>query len=188
VFVFEAIRNPRVFEDLVKLLALQIGSMVSLNELAKHLGVSRSVVQRYLRLLEQSFIIKVVHSFSNNPRTELKKAFKVFFLDVGVRNAIVDVDTSLSTRKDAGFIFENYFVSERIKEGNNNFIFPPEIMFWRTRKGLEVDVIEKKGAMVSAYECKWGNTTVSFASFLKKYPDATTRVITPDDLIHQKEV
>lgn len=185
VFVFEAIRNPRVFEDLVKLLALQIGSLVSINELARHLGVSRSVVQRYLRLLEQSFIINVVHSFSNNPRTELKKAFKVFFLDVGVRNAIIDIDTPLTIRKDAGFIFENYFIGERIKEGNNNSIFPPEIMFWRTRTGLEIDVIEKKGTTVSAYECKWANTAVSFASFLKAYPDATAQVITPDDMINR---
>lgn len=183
VFVFEAIRNPRVFEDLVKLLALQIGSLVSLNELAKHLGVSRSVVQRYLRLLEQSFIIKVVHSFSNNPRTELKKAFKVFFLDIGVRNAIVDIDTPLADRKDAGSIFENYFVSERIKEGSNNSVFPPEIMFWRTRTGVEVDVIEKKGTAISAYECKLGNTPVSFSYFLKSYPQATTQVVTPQDMI-----
>lgn len=183
VFVFEAIRNPRVFEDLVKLLALQIGRMVSLNELATHLGVSRSVVQRYLRLLEQSFIIKVVHSFSNNPRTELKKAFKVFFLDVGVRNAIVDIDTPLVKRKDAGFIFENYFVSERIKGGNNNSVFPPEIMFWRTRKGLEIDVVEKNGTAISAHECKWSDTPVSFAYFLKLYPQATTQVVTPGDLL-----
>lgn len=183
VFVFEAIRNPRVFEDLVKLLALQIGQMVSLNELAVHLGVSRSVVQRYLRLLEQSFIVKVVHSFSSNPRTELKKAFKVFFLDVGVRNAIVDIETPLSGRNDAGFIFENYFVSERIKKGNNNLVFPPEIMFWRTRTGLEIDVIEKKGDAVSAYECKWSDTPVSFASFLKSYPQATVQVVTPNSLI-----
>lgn len=183
VFVFEAIRNPRVFEDLVKLLAMQIGSLVSLNELAKHLGISRSVVQRYLRLLEQSFIIKVVHSFSNNPRTELKKAFKVFFLDVGVRNAIVNIDTPLTDRKDAGFIFENYFVSERIKDGNNNSVFPPEIMFWRTRKGLEIDVIEKKGGAISAYECKWGDTDVSFTSFLRAYPQAVAQVVTPNDLL-----
>jgi len=183
VFVFEAIRNPRVFEDLVKLLALQIGQMVSLNELATHLGVSRSVVQRYLRLLEQSFIIKVVHSFSNNPRTELKKAFKVFFLDVGVRNAIVDIDTPLTARKDAGFIFENYFVSERIKDGSNNFVFPPEIMFWRTRTGIEVDVVEKNGVVITAYECKWSDTAVSFFHFLKSYPGATTQVVTPSSLL-----
>jgi len=183
VFVFEAIRNPRIFEDLVKLLALQIGSLVSISELATHLGISRTVVQKYLRLLEQSFIIKILHSFSNNPRTELKKAFKVVFLDIGVRNAIVDIDTPLTDRKDAGFIFENYFTSERIKEGSNNSFFPPEIMFWRTRAGFEVDVIEKKGTALSAYECKWSEKDVSFKHFLKSYPQATVRVVTPQDLL-----
>jgi predicted AAA+ superfamily ATPase len=151
--------------------------------LANHLGVSRSVIQRYLRLLEQSFIIKVIHSFSNNQRTELKKAFKVYFLDIGVRNAIIDIDTPLKDRKDAGFIFENYFVSERIKDGSNNFVFPPEIMFWRTRTGLEVDVIEKKGIDISAYECKWGENSVVFTNFLRSYPQATTHVVTPRDLL-----
>lgn len=183
VFVFEAIRNPRVFEDLVKLLALQIGSLVSLNELATQLGVSRSVVQKYLRLLEQSFIIRILHSFSNNPRTELKKAFKVIFLDSGVRNAIVDIDTPLSVRKDAGFVFENYFISERMKEGSNNFVFPPEIMFWRTKSGFEVDVIEKSGVVIAAYECKWTDKDVSFKHFLKSYPQATVHVVTPHGLL-----
>ena len=183
VFIFEAIRNPRSFEDMLKLLALQVGSLVSLNELAGELGISRSVVQRYMRLLEQSFIIKVVHSFSNNPRTELKKAFKVFFLDIGVRNALVDIETPVNNRKDAGFIFENYFVSERIKEGSNNSIFPPEIMFWRTRTGFEVDVVEKKGSAISAYECKWNDREVVFTQFKKAYPQATTKVVTPSDLL-----
>ena len=183
VFIFEAIRNPRVFEELVKLLALQVGSLVSINELATHLGVSRSVVQRYVRLLEQAFIIKVIHSFSNNPRTELKKAFKVFFLDVGVRNALVDVDTPLDTRNDKGFIFENFFVSERIKDGNNNHVFPPELLFWRTRTGIEIDVIEKRGEQISAFECKWADTEVMFTHFLRMYPNATTTVITPRTLL-----
>lgn len=183
VFIFEAIRSPRVFEDLLKLLALQIGSLVSLNELSISLGVSRSVIQRYLRLLEQSFIIKVIHSFSNNPRTELKKAFKVFFIDVGVRNALVDIEKTLEDRTDKGFIFENFFMSERIKDGNNYHIFPPELMFWRTRIGSEVDVIEKKGLDIKAYECKWGDKDVSFKQFLKKYPGAKTQIITPNDLL-----
>ncbi len=183
VFIFEAIRNPQVFEDLLKLLALQVGSLVSLNELSIHLGVSRSVIQRYLRLLEQSFIIKIVHSFSNNPRTELKKAFKIFFLDTGVRNALVDIEKPLETRTDKGFIFESFFMTERIKDGNNTQIFPPDIMFWRTRTGVEIDVIEKKGDNITAYECKWSDTNVSFEPFLKKYPKATVHVITPDTLL-----
>lgn len=184
VFVFEAIRNPQIFEGLVKLLALQIGSLVSISELSIHLGVSRSVIQRYIRLLEQSFIIKVIHSFSNNPRTELKKAFKVFFLDTGVRNALVDIEKPLPKREDKGFIFENYFMSERIKEGNNLDIFPPEIMFWRTRKGLEIDVIEKKGIDIVAYECKWNPAEESpFSTFLKLYPNTKTEIVHPNDLL-----
>ena len=183
VFTFEAIRNPQIFENLLKLLALQIGSLVSLNELSTHLGISRSVIQRYLRLLEQSFIIKIIHSFSNNPRTELKKAFKVFFLDIGVRNALVDIEKALPDRADKGFIFENFFMSERIKDGNNFHVFPPEIMFWRTRTGSEIDVIEKKGLDITAYECKWNDKDVSFGQFSKQYPDASTQVITPDFLL-----
>lgn len=183
VFIFEAIRNPQVFEDLLKLIALQIGSLVSLNELSIHLGVSRSVIQRYLRLLEQSFIIKIIHSFSNNPRTELKKAFKIFFLDTGVRNALVDIEKVLPNRIDKGFIFENFFMSERIKDGNNFNIFPPEIMFWRTRTGSEIDIVEKRGLDITVYECKWNDKNVSFSQFLKKYPKAHTNVVTPNDLL-----
>ena len=183
VFVFEAIRNPQSFENLVKLLAMQVGSLVSVNELATHLGVSRSVVQRYLRLLEQSFIIKIIHAFSNNPRNELKKAFKVIFLDVGVRNALVDIEKKMDRREDKGFIFENFFISERLKIGNNEQIFPPELMFWRTRQGEEVDVIEKNGIEIFAYECKWKKKNFSLDYFLKKYPQAVARLVTPHDLV-----
>lgn len=182
VFTFEAIRNPRVFEELIKLLALQIGSLVSLNELATHLGVSRSVIQRYLRLLEQSFIIKIVHSFSNNPRTELKKAFKVFFLDVGVRNALVDIVSPMETRQDKGAIFENFFVAERMKKGALE-IFPPEIMFWRTRAGVEIDVVEKNGVEISAYECKWKDTIAVPKSFQTAYPEARFTCVTTKNIL-----
>lgn len=182
VFIFEAIRNPRVFEDLIKLLALQIGSLVSLNELATSLGVSRSVIQRYLRLLEQAFIIKIVHSFSNNPRTELKKAFKVFFIDMGVRNAMVDIASPMETRADKGAIFENFFVIELMKKGTME-IFPPEILFWRTRSGIEIDVIEKSGIEIFAYECKWKEPIAVPASFKTSYPKAHFECITTKNIV-----
>lgn len=182
VFVFEDIRNPKVFEDLLKMLALQVGSMVSVNELAQGLGVTRTTVNRYLRLLEQSFIIKRIYSFSNNPRTELKKAFKVFFLDVGVRNALVDIASPMATRADKGAIFENFFVAERIKRGALA-IFPPEIMFWRTRSGQEIDVIEKNGIEISAYECKWRETVTAPSLFKKKYPNAQFESITTENIL-----
>lgn len=182
VFVFEAIRNAQVFEDLLKMLALQIGSLVSLNELAQGLSVTRTTVNRYLRLLEQSFIIKIVHSFSNNPRTELKKAFKVFFLDVGVRNALVDIVSPMETRQDKGAIFENFFVAERMKKGALE-IFPPEIMFWRTRAGVEIDVVEKNGVEISAYECKWRDTVAVPKSFQTAYPEARFACVTTKNIL-----
>jgi len=111
IFVFEAIRNPRVFEDLLKMLALQVGSIVSVNELSLGLGVTRATVNRYLALLEQSFIIRRVYAFSGNPRNEMRKGFKVFFFDTGVRNALVDISSPMETRKDRGAIFENAIYS-----------------------------------------------------------------------------
>lgn len=182
VFVFEAIRNPKVFEDLVKMLALQIGSMVSVNELAQGLGVTRATVNRYLKLLEQSFIIKRIYSFSNNPRNEIKKGFKIFFLDVGVRNALVDIVSPMETRADKGAIFENFFIAERMKKGALE-IFPPEIMFWRTRTGQEIDVIEKNGVEISAYECKWQEQAVAPHVFKNAYPQADFKGITTKNII-----
>src|SRR3989338_1556071 len=182
VFVFEDIRNPKVFEDLLKMLALQVGSTVSVNELAQTLGVTRTTVNRYLRLLEQSFIIKRVYAFSNNPRTELKKAFKVFFLDVGVRNALVDIASPMGTRADKGAIFENFFVAELMKKGTLE-IFPSEIMFWRTRSGAEIDVIEKSGIEIFAYECKWKETATAPSSFTAAYHKARFVSITTENIV-----
>ena len=182
VFVFEAIRNPKIFEDLLKMLAHQIGSMVSINELALGLGVTRATVNRYLRLLEQAFIVKRIYSFSNNPRNEIKKGFKVFFLDIGVRNAIIDIASPLEARPDKGAIFENFFVSELTKKGSIE-IFPPEIMFWRTRTGVEIDVIEKQGSSLSAYECKWKESVPVPRIFTKKYPTALFQCITLQNIL-----
>lgn len=182
IFVFEAIRNSKVFEDLLKMLALQVSSIVSTNELAQGLGVTRTTINRYLALLEQSFIIKRIYSFSNNPRNEMKKGFKVFFLDTGVRNALVDIASPMETRADRGAIFENYFVSERMKKGSLE-IFPPEIMFWRSRAGAEIDVVEKSGANIVAFECKWKNTISAPVQFSKTYPTATFQSVTAENII-----
>jgi predicted AAA+ superfamily ATPase len=183
IFVFEAIRSPRVFEDLLKMLAHQTGSMVSANELSQALGVTRTTINRYLSLLEQSFIIKRVYSFSNNPRNEIKKGFKVFFIDTGVRNALVDILSPMEERNDKGAIFENFFVSDRIKKGSLE-IFPPEIMFWRSRYGQEVDVIEKAGAGIFAFECKWKESTIVPPQFAKSYPKAVFSLVNIDNILN----
>jgi len=182
IFVFETIRNPKTFEDLLKMLALQVGAIVSVNELAQGLSVTRATVNRYLTLLEQSFIIKRIYSFSNNPRNEIKKGFKVYFLDMGVRNALVDIISPMETRTDRGAIFENFFVSERMKKGSLE-IFSSEIMFWRSRTGLEIDVIEKSGASISAFECKWKDVTSAPAQFTRIYPEARFESVTVDNIL-----
>jgi len=164
------------------MIALQISSTVSVNELAQGLGVTRATVNRYLSLLEQSFIVKRVYSFSNNPRNEIKKGFKIFFLDAGVRNALVDIASPMAKRNDRGAIFENFFVSERMKKGSLE-IFPPEIMFWRTRAGQEIDVIEKSGANISAFECKWKDIISPLAVFTKAYPSIAFASVNVDNIL-----
>src|SRR3989338_959928 len=186
VFTFESIRNPRVFEQLVKLLALQIGSLVSVNELSRELGIARATVEKYLRLLEQSYVIKVVRAFSRNPRNEIKKAFKVYFIDVGVRNAVIDNVAHIEARDDRGYIFENFFVIERTKQAAAD-PFGPGIFFWRNRKGAEVDVVEESQGAIIAYECKWGagDASASLATFRKAYPNAETTITTPETVLHE---
>lgn len=182
IFILESVKNSKAFEDILKMLALQIGQMVSTAEISRAVGVSRATVDKYIRLLELSFIVKRVYSFSNNPRVELKKAYKVFFLDLGVRNAIVDIITKIEDRNDRGAIFENFFMTEILKkEYLKNF--PGEIMFWRTRSGLEIDFIVKNGKEIRAVECKWRDSEVSFKEFLKKYKEAKVEVVTPESFL-----
>ena len=158
------------------MLALQIGSLVSVNELSVSLGASRATVDKYIRLLEQSYVIKVVRSFSRNPRTEIKKAFKIYFLDTGIRNAVIDDISDLESRNDRGLIFENFSFSELLKTGSQE-TFAPQIRFWRTRTGAEIDFVTEKDGKINAYECKWSKENVSFADFLKKYPAAKAETL-----------
>jgi len=180
IFTFESIKDPIIFENLIKMLAFQVGSLVSVNELSLKLGISRPTVNKYLRLLEQSYIIRVIRSFSRNKRKEIKKAFKVYFIDIGVRNAVIDDISSVDNRNDKGAIFENFFIMDRIKE-NVTETFPPNFMFWRDRFGSEIDLIEEKNAQIHAYECKWSNKgETHFNKFLKYYPNSNTRIVSPD--------
>ncbi|MDE1875181.1 MAG: DUF4143 domain-containing protein, partial [Patescibacteria group bacterium] len=183
VYMFESIRNPRVFEGLIRMLALQIGSLVSVNELSVGLGISRGTVEKYLRLLEQSYVVRIVRSFSRNPKNEMKKGFKVFFVDIGIRNAVIDNVSPVEERPDKGAIFENFFVSERLKAAALES-FPPSIGFWRSRQGAEIDVIEERAGKISAYECKWSETlSDSFPVFKKAYPEAEMAVVNPASLL-----
>lgn len=183
IYVFESIKNPQIFEDLIKNLAYQIGNEVSISELANSLKTSRVNIEKYLKLLEQSYIIKKIRSYAKNGRNELKKSFKIYFIDTGIRNAVLgDIASSLEDRNDKGALFENFFFLELLKN-NSKTVFPPQIFFWRTRDQKEVDFLEVDGENINAYECKWSDIPVSFKNFLKLYPQAKTKVVTPQDLL-----
>ncbi len=182
VFTFEALRNPKAFEDLVVHLASRVGGTVSTNDLAKESGIAPRTVDNYLRLLEQAFVIKRVHSFSRNYANELKKAYKVYFIDVGVRNTFSAEGFTTTDSTITGARFESFVFSEFLKQ-DTLVSFPPRTHFWRTRDKKEVDFIRVEGKRIDAYEAKLSETNVSFKTFLKYYPDATTQVITPESFL-----
>lgn len=188
IYMFEAIKNPQIFEDLIKSLAYQIGNEVSVTELSNSLKTSRASIDKYLKLLEQSYIIKKVRSYSRNSKNELKKAFKIYFIDTGIRNAVLgNISASLYDREDRGRLFENFFFLELLKNGADK-VFLPQLFFWRTRDQKEIDFLEIEGENINAYECKWSDKAeVSFTNFLKLYPEAKTKVVTPGSLLMQEK-
>ena len=183
VFTFEAIRNPKAFEDLLTHLAMRLGSTISTNDLSKELGITQVTVEKYIRLLEQSFVVKRVYSFARNYANELKKSYKVYFLDLGVRNALVGGLEGGANDPERGVLFESFFFAELLKRDTRE-TFPPKTYFWRTRDKKEIDFIRVDGRAIHAYECKLTvNSTNNFKVFLKHYPEAQVRVVTPDDLL-----
>lgn len=154
ILMYENIKNPHILRSLLKLLALQIGSQVSYNELANSLRVSSQTVERYIDLLEKSFVIFRLQSYSTNLRNELKKSFKIFFYDLGIRNAIINNFSDISNRNDIGAMWENYCIAERYKLAYN-FRLKSEFYFWRSYDGAEIDLLEVKNQEIHAFEFKW---------------------------------
>lgn len=180
-FQYEGIRKPQVLEKLLKALALQCGSEVSTNEISKLLGVSRTLVESYIQLLVQAYIVFPLTSYSTNQRNELKKSCKYYFWDNGIRNSIIKDFTPLPQRNDVGILFENYLVSERLKR---NLYSKADGLsyFWRTTDQMEVDYIEALGTNLSAYEFKYNPAKQSriTKAFSNRYPQALLQTITAD--------
>lgn len=177
IFTFEEIKKPKLLEDLLKKLAFQIGREVSIHELAQKLEVNRKTIERYLGLLEKTFVIKRLYALKRNRRDEVGSAFKVYFCDNGVRNFITNSFNSIENRDDIGALFENYVVTERIKYWQNKKTYTPPMYFWRTYGQLEIDLIEEENSTFRAYECKWSNEKVVFTQFKESYPKNETFVI-----------
>lgn len=154
------IRHHNKLHDLLKLLALQIGSTVSINKLANALNLNAKTVEDYILKLEQSFVIYRLRGFSKNLAKEISKQDKIYFYDIGIRNAILNNFLDLSSRNDTGSIWENFLISERIKTNAYHQSYP-NIYFWRTYTGAEIDYIEELNSEINAYEFKYSQKTVS---------------------------
>jgi predicted AAA+ superfamily ATPase len=177
----ENVRKPRIVTDLVKALALQVGSEVSLNELARLLGTSLPTVARYLDLLEQSFVTFRLGALSRNPRKEIAKKFKVYFYDLGIRNSVIRNYNPLDTRSDVGALWENFCIVEKVKY-NSNLRRSVNNYFWRSYAGAEIDYLEEAGGRLTGFECKWSDHRYTPpALFGELYPSSSIQLVTKDN-------
>jgi predicted AAA+ superfamily ATPase len=182
IFEFQDIRKPEIIEKLLQALALQLGSEISFNELSQLVGIDSATIQRYIDLLEKSYIIFHLRSFSRNVRNELKKSRKIYFYDNGIRNAQISDFKPINLRNDVGALWENFLLSERMKRNqySQNYV---NSYFWRTTQQQEIDYIEEKDDLLNCYEFKWNPAKKAFLSttFSSNYPKSSFKVINTDN-------
>ncbi len=179
----ENLKKPELLTNLLQLLALQLGSEVSRNEIANKLNTSRETIERYMDLLEKCFVIYRLKPLSRNLRKEIARKEKIYFYDLGVRNAILNAFQDIPLRNDVGALFENLMIIERQKYLENSGE-KPNSWFWRTHDQKEIDYIEEKNTTFTAFEFKWTNGKISKStqnSFLANYPKTSFRLITRSD-------
>lgn len=177
VLELDGIRHSSKISRLLQLMAFQVGKEVSYTELGTSLGMSKNTIERYLDLLEKAFVIQKLSGFSRNLRSEITKNSRYYFLDNGVRNALVNNFNALELRNDVGELWENYLVIERLKrqeylvEQANNY-------FWRTYTRKEIDLVEERAGKLFGYEMKWGAARAKPPKeWLEAYPNATWQLI-----------
>ena len=181
ILVYENIKNSQKIFNLLRLIAFQIGGEVSLQELGKQLGISKNTVEKYLDLLSKVFILHKVEGFSRNLRKEITKNSRWYFLDNGIRNAVIANFNPIESRNDTGILWENYMISERLKYqeyrrlSSNNY-------FWRTYEQQEIDWVEERDGTLFGYEFKWKESKVKIPTQWKNtYPDSSFEVINKDN-------
>ena len=184
VLALERVKNSRTITDLLKMLAFQIGSEVSLNELATNTHVDTKTVQRYLDLLEKAFVVYRLNGYSRNLRQEITNKAKYYFYDNGIRNALIAQFNGLDQRNDIGMLWENFIFIERMKRRSYAPIYA-NIYFWRTYQGQEIDLVEEREGKLFGYEMKWSSRKTKPAPKLwtETYPEAEYEVITPENYL-----
>ncbi|MEK7166693.1 MAG: ATP-binding protein [Patescibacteria group bacterium] len=177
VLAFSGIRNPQRIRDLTRALAYQIGSEMNENELANRLKIDRKTVVAYLDVLEKAYVIKRLYPYSKNPRREIGRRYKVYFVDLGIRNALIGDFNDIALRMDAEMVWENLLFMERMKR-KVNLRSPVNNFFWRSYSGAEVDYLEVSGQKIAAWEFKFGLGKLSRGAreFEKIYKSKVTMV------------
>ena len=182
IIALDKIKKSDRLTRLLRALAFQIGSQVSYTELGQICGLDNKTVEKYIGILEQTFVIFRLGSYSRNLRNELKASRKIYFVDNGIRNALIADFRPVELRDDVGKLWENFLVSERFKcnEYAENYA---NSWFWRTQAGQEIDYIEEKDGLLSAFEFKWNPSAKAKQpkAFQMAYPESTFNVIHKDN-------
>ena len=184
ILTFEKLKKPEKILKLLRLVAFQIGSEVSLSELGQQLGIDKKTVERYLDLLTKVFVLYKVEAFSQNPRKEISKSARWYFYDNGIRNILIANVNQLVLRNDQGQLWENYLITERLKhQSYTNMLVNNH--FWRTYNQQEIDWVEERNGKLYAYEFKWNPKKVKGAPSAWKqfYPEAHFQTIHPENYL-----
>ena len=182
ILIWNKIKKSDRIIKLLQALSFQVGNQVSYNELGKIVGLNSETVESYIQLLEKSYIIFRLSTFSRNLRGELKKTRKIYFYDNGIRNAVISNLNSLELRNDKGALWENFMISERKKYLAYNAVHA-NLYFWRTQAQQEIDYLEEREGKLFAYEFKWSKHKKARISktFTKAYPDAISKIISREN-------
>lgn len=185
ILIYENVRNSLILHRLLQCLALQIGSQVSFNELAQQLRVAPQTVEKYLDLLEKTFVIYSLGAYSTNLRNEIKKSRKYYFYDLGIRNSLINNFNLLNERTDSGALWENFCINEMLKR-NELLDHPANYYFWRTYDGAEIDLVEEKNGVITPFECKWSSKRKRILPkiFKETYNNADLKIINPENFNH----
>ena len=182
ILVLDKIKSPDLLRDIARAIAFQVGSEVSLNEIAIMVKADVKTVGRYLDVLEKMFVIKKVRGFSRNLRNEISKKAKYYFLDNGVRNAVIGQFGDRASRNDIGGLWENFVFMELYKQsvlrGDQD-----QYYFWRTHTGKEVDIVRERGGALTAIECKWSAEASAPALWRETYPESAFMVINKENYL-----
>jgi predicted AAA+ superfamily ATPase len=178
--MLEGIKKPEKLVKLLQALAYQVGNEVSYNEIGNLIGLDSKTIESYIQLLEKTFVLFKLNSFSKNLRNELKLSKKIYFYDNGIRNALISSFQLFENRQDSGALWGNYLMSER-KKRNQYQQFYGNSYFWRTKDKQEVDYLEVADGQINAFEFKWNDNRKHkiTRTFLNAYPESHVRIIHP---------